>query len=239
MLSILDLFTLDRPTLKVDDIVNELEITVPTCYRYLKQLSDVGLLAKLDSGEYIVGPKIIKLDRFIRLTTPTIVTATPIMKELNEFTGCAVLLSNIYNDEVINIHVESNSETSQHITYSRGVPHPLFVGSTSKIIYAYLPNSRLKRMFNEYRAEIKAANLGDTFQIFYHNLNKIRKAGYCISRGELDDNLSGIAAPIFYKEQIIGSLTLVYPSAREMVFNIDRLIELVCTAAENISLQSN
>lgn len=238
MLSILDLFSLQRPVLTFDDIINELEITVPTCYRYLKELSDVGLLAKLEGGEYIVGPKIIRLDCFIRLTTPTIVAGAPIMKELSDFTGCTVLLSNIYNDEVLNIHVESTSG-APYFTYNRGVPHPLFKGSTSKIIFANLPKTRLQKMFDDYREEIKAANLGDTFQIFYHNMIKIKKTGYNISKGELDEHVSGIAAPIFHKNQIVGSLTLIYPTARENVYNTEKLVELVCKAADNISSQSS
>lgn len=238
MLSILDLFSLERPTLKLEDIVLELNITIPTCYRYLKELSDVGLLAKLEGGEYIVGPKIIRLDHFIRSTTPTIVAAAPIMKDLSDFTGCTVLLSNIYNDEVLNVHVESNVDAS-FLTYNRGVPHPLFRGATSKIIFANLPKSRLQKMYDDYKSQIKAAKLGETFQIFYHNMTKIKKMGYCISKGELDENVSGIAAPIFYKNQVNGSITLVYPSARENVYNIERLIELVCNAAESITLQSN
>lgn len=237
MLSILDLFSIKRPTLTLDDIVSELNITVPTCYRYLKELCDVGLLAKIDGGEYIVGPKIIKLDHFIRSTTPTIVIATPIMKELSEYTGCTVLLSHIYNDEVINVHVESNYDEPL-LTYNRGVPHPLFRGATSKIIIANLPKARLQKLYEDYKTHIKNEKLGDTFHIFYHNLLKIKKAGYCISKGELDSQITGIAAPVFHKNLVNGSITLVYPSTRENVYNKDHLIELICNAAESISLQS-
>lgn len=238
MLSILDLYSLQRPRLKLDDIITELNITVPTCYRYLKELCDVGLLARTEDGEYIVGPKIIKLDHFIRSTTPTIVIAAPIMKELCESTGCTILLSNIYNDEVINIHVESTVDTTSLITYNRGVPHPIFKGATAKIILAFLSKSKLNKLFDENKQVIKDAGLGDSFQIFYYNMSKIRKVGYCISKGQLDPNLSGIAAPIFYNSQIIGSLTLVYPTPRESVYNIEKLIELVCSASEKISHSS-
>lgn len=237
MLSILDLFDEERPTVYFDDIIKELNISVPTGYRYLKELCDSGLLAKSAGTSYIIGPKIIKLDRQIRTTDPIIATGKYIMKELVEITGCEVYLSNIYNDEILNVHSELPTEQTV-VSYSRGKPHPIYLGATSKIIIAHLSKARLTKIYNDYKEEICQAGLGKDWKEFQTNLNEWRKNGYCMTHGELTEGITGISAPVFFHEQIIGSLTLILPTSRIEVFNVEKLIALLKDAAEKISITS-
>lgn len=237
MLSILDLFNEERSTVHFDEIIKELNVSVPTGYRYLKELCDSGLLAKTAGSSYIIGPKIIKLDRQIRTTDPIITKAKDIMKKLVEVSGCEVYLSNIYNDEILNVHSESPTEKT-YASYSRGKPHPIYLGATSKIILAHLSKARLKKIYDEYKKEITETGLGENWKEFQSKLNEWKKNGYCVTHGELTKGVTGIAAPVFYNEQIIGSLTLIVPSSRLDVFNVDKLIELVKEAAATISIKS-
>lgn len=237
MLSILDLFHEERSIVYFDEIIQELNISVPTGYRYLKELCDSGLLAKAAGSSYIIGPKIIKLDRQIRTTDPIIATGKNIMRELVEITGCEVYLSNIYNDEILNVHSELPTEKTV-VSYSRGKPHPIYLGATSKIIIAHLSKARLTKIYKDYKEEIRELGLGEDLKEFQANLNEWRKNGYCITHGELTEGVSGISAPVFYHEQIIGSLTLILPTSRIDVFNIEKLIKLLTDAAHKISLTS-
>lgn len=236
MLSILDLFTEEQSTIYLDEIVRTLNVSVPTGYRYLKELCDAGLLAKIDGGGYIIGPKIIKLDRQIRATDPVISAGKPVMKKLVQKTGCEVLLSNIYNEEVLNVHVEAPTIINTTISYNRGRPHPIYKGATAKVILPYLSRNRLSTLYKENKEKIAEEGLGESWKEFLANLGEWKKQGYCITHGELDKENSGIAAPIFYQDQIIGSLTLVLPTNRFEVYNVDKLIELVKDAANEISL---
>lgn len=235
MLAILDLFTEEKNKWHIDAIIEEMDFSVPTAYRYIKTLIDAGLLAKVNSSEYIIGPKIIKLDYQIRISDPYIVKGESIMQSLQELTSCQVLLSNIFDTEVINVHAVSPNNWKERVTYARGVPHPLLKGSTSKIIYAYLSRAKLLKLYNDNRENSELENLSESTKDFLASMSHIKKQGYCISHGELDSNLTGIAAPIFSDNIIKGSLTLVVPTQRLEVYNLDRLITYVTEAASQLS----
>lgn len=235
MLAILDLFTEEKPIWTAEEITNEFDFSVPTGYRYVKELSTAGLLARVKGGSYVIGPKIIKLDRQVRISDPIIKIGQPIMENLVNLTGCEVLLSNVFNEEILVVHTEAPDNKQMNISYSRGIPHPLFKSSTSKIIVANLQRNDLIKLFESRRDEIAEAGLGGDWEEFKKAISKIRRDGYCISHGELDAGLSAIAAPIFSNNQIKGSLSLVLPTARFSVFNTDKLIEIVKEAANLIS----
>lgn len=237
MLLILDMFTHDKVTISLEEVIQLLNISVPTGYRYLKELCDVGLLAKSESNSYILGPKIIKLDYQIRTTDPVIKLGKPILKELMHLTGGEVLLSTIYNDEIINIYSERSSEFKYELTYSRGNPHPIFKGATSKIITAYLPKNKLKNLFEKNRQKILSEIPNFNFEQFQEELATYKKQGYVISHGQLDENFVGVAAPIFVNNQIQGAITLVLPSHRLAVYNQESLVQFVTLSSTKLTQQ--
>lgn len=81
-LSVLKLFTLDRPVWTAEEIAKTLDVSMSTAYRYVLALEDVGLVATASAGRYILGPAIIQLDRQIQLTDPLLRTARPVMDKI-------------------------------------------------------------------------------------------------------------------------------------------------------------
>lgn len=237
MLLILDMFTPEKVTVTLEDVINLLNISIPTGYRYLRELCEVGLLAKSEANSYILGPKIIKLDYQIRNSDPIIKLGKPLLKELMHLTGGEVLLSTIYNDEIINIYSERSSEFKYELTYSRGNPHPIFKGATSKIITAYLPKNNLKKLFKKHKQVILNEIPDFDFEDFQKKLSKIKKQGYVISNGELDENFLGISAPIFLNKNVQGAITLVLPNHRLAVYNQDSLVQFVTLSAHRLTEQ--
>lgn len=235
MLAILDLFTEEKPSWTAEEISNECHFSVPTGYRYVKELSNAGLLARVKGGSYVIGPKIIKLDRQIRISDPIIKIGKPFMESLVQLTGCDILLSNIYNEEILVIHTETPENKSLNLSFSRGKPHPLFKSATSKSIVANLQRNDLIKLFDFYQSEISDSGLGNNWDEFKRNLSQIRRQGYCISHGELDAGISAIASPIFINNQVNGSLSLVMPTDRLSVFNTEKLIEMVKESANRIT----
>ena len=69
-LRILDLFMEGRISVHVDDVVKMLASSKATAYRYLGFLCDAGLLSPTSGGTYVLGPRIIELDRLMRISDP-------------------------------------------------------------------------------------------------------------------------------------------------------------------------
>jgi DNA-binding IclR family transcriptional regulator len=235
MLAVLDLFTAAQPVWTAEDMIAKLGTSRPTGYRYVRELVAVGLLMRLTGGLYHLGPRIIELDHQIRATDPVLHAGAPIMKALADRTGCHVLLSNIYGEQVLNVHHEPGIEPLT-ITFARGVPLPIFRGATSKAILAFLPRNRLKRLYERHAAGIAAAALGRSWDEFREALAAIRRAGVAQSSGELDPQNVGTAAPVFAADgEVLGSLTLVTLDKRWALLDQPRVIALLRDGAQRIS----
>jgi DNA-binding IclR family transcriptional regulator len=136
---------------------------------------------------------------------------------------------------VLNVHHEPGIEPLR-IKFARGVPLPLFRGSTSKAILAFLPRSRLKRIYDRHAAEIAAANFGQTWDEFRQALAAIRRQGVAYSSGELDPPNVGTAAPVFAADgEVLGSLTFVTLDKRWALLDRDQVIALLREGARQIT----
>src|SRR5580704_16272660 len=74
MLQVLTLFNASEPLLTADEIMQRLDYTRPTTYRYIRELCAAGLLGRFANG-YALGPRVIELDYIIRQADPVLKVA--------------------------------------------------------------------------------------------------------------------------------------------------------------------
>jgi DNA-binding IclR family transcriptional regulator len=231
LLSLLQLYTLQKPHWTVEEAAREIGVSVSTAYRYFRNLCKVGLLDSFDGGKYILGPAIIEYDRLIRNTDPLIKVGQPVMRRLIVRSGGAgiALLCRIYRNRVMCVHQEDNAPTGAAVSFERGRPISMFRGASSKIIFANLPSRSVRSLFSKFPTEIAEAGYGADWQAVKDNLRRLRKAGVCVTYGEVDANRVGIAAPVFGPDQnVLGSISLVIQrkeATPETVANVSALVE--------------
>lgn len=214
MLAILDLFAETRPVWSVDDIAVHFSYTRSTAYRYVRELADAGLLTQAETARYSLGPRILHLDRQLRVSDPLLRALHALEPKLPRWSAQQVwLLCRLYRDTVTCIH--QVGELHQGVSFSRGYPMPLFRGATSKAILAFLPERQYTRLYLDNPELVKDAGLGADWTEFKSSLRQIRQNGYAVSVGEVDTDVFGIAAPVFGGgRKVIGSLSLVRPAKR-------------------------
>ena len=235
LVSVLRLFTLERPAWTVEEAAGALQVSASSAYRYFAVLTEAGLLATITSGRYTLGPAIIQYDRQIQLTDPLLRVAKPVMDDIMRFApaGSTVLLCRIFRETVLCVHEVAEAHRQTRVSYERGRPMPLFKGATSKIILAYLPSRDLRRLYETHRAQIGAAKLGDAWEAFRNSMTRMRKAGHAVTHAELDPGRVGIAVPILDDHRrVLGSLSYVIPASEER--SIARLASLAATGAREI-----
>ncbi|MBT2792100.1 IclR family transcriptional regulator [Paraburkholderia strydomiana] len=231
MLSILDVFSSSEMSMTAEAIAEQMGFTRTTCYRYVKELTSVGLLVNTN-GAYTLGPRIIHLDYSMRQSDPMLKAAESVVQQLVHITGGNGLISTLYDEQVINVLQETGAE-DLHLGFSRGRLMPLFQGASSKVIVASMSRSRLKRMHERHPHQLGEF---EDWMAFWRHCQHIAETGYCISRGELDPGYVGIAAPIRAASggEINSSISLIFREEHFRLFNEETLGQTLLSAAVRI-----
>lgn len=208
MIVILDLFEGERLEWTLEDMQARLGYTRSTLYRYLKVLTDTGLLTSLPDVGYTLGPRITELDYSMRRRDPMIIASRPFMSEMvQEFSGIA-LLCRRYRDRVLCVYQERGT-ASFRSNYERGLARSLFRGAASRIILANLPSAQVRRIYESDPQRVQNAGLGGTINELRANLRAIRQAGFDQTESQVTRGVTGVAAPIFdRRNNVLGSIGL-------------------------------
>ena len=237
MLSILNLFTEETSFITQDDIIGSLGCSRATAYRYLKSLSTAGLIGPVHGSAYMVGSRIIELDRLVRLHDPILLAARGVMEELARRDMTNVMLCCYYGDKVMCADTEW-PDPSYKSSYERGRPMPMFLGATAKAILAHLTPYQQRNLMLWHPSEIAAAGLGQNWDEFRANMRRLRRDKVVVSYGEIDTGLIGIGAPIFsIEKKVLGSLVIIVPNGAASKARLEKLKQAALEAAEKITLR--
>lgn len=231
ILQVLDILEGSSSGLMFDEIHARLDAPRSTLYRYLKALSDAGLIASLPNTGYSLGPRIAELDYKMRTTDPLIVVSRPVMAELVQSTPAVALLCRLYRNNVLCIHQESHPNAMRS-NYERGRSRPLLRGAASRVILAYLAPRTIARLYEEQPDEFRKADLVGSLAEVRAGLKQIRQRGWESVEGQVTPGATGIAAPILDSgDAVIGSLSLTMGRVRMEEADVQRIAERVSFCA--------
>ncbi|WP_406020670.1 IclR family transcriptional regulator [Nocardioides sp. NBC_00850] len=235
MLQVLDLFSESEPVWSTASIIDALEASRSTGYRYIKTLHDAGLLNAVRNGYYALGPRIIEMDLQMRLTDPLLLASEGVLDELVDKIGHSALLCTAFRDSVLCVG-ESRAPLSPENRFSRGQRRPLFQGAVSKVILAYLPHHRLKAIYPQQCKEIESAGLGSTWSEFRTSLGRIKRDGYALTVGEFNPGVYSVAAPILTDQRTaLGSVGVAWDENERRDVDVEHAVLAVRGAATTIS----
>lgn len=235
MLNILELFTETEPVWSTAALIEAIETSRSTGYRYIKTLHDAGLLTTVRNGYYSLGPRIIEMDLQIRQTDPLLLASHGVLEDLVAKIGHSALLCTAFRDSVLCIG-ECRAPQSPENRFSRGQRRPMFQGAVSKVILAHLPHHRLKAIYPRYSAEIENAGLGSTWSVFRKTLGEIKKDGYILTMGEFNPGVYGVAAPILTDQKTaVGSVGVAWDEKARRDVEVPQAVLAVKQAAKTIS----
>lgn len=232
--AVLNLFGEDRAALTVQQMADALDVPASTLYRTVRELVASNFLAPAADAHYRLGTAFLRFDRLIRLTDPLMTVGARILADLTRRAGidCVGLISSLYGNEVMCISDMWSGAPTFRSSYERGRPMPLTRGATSKVILAGLPARRLRKLLEDMPEPPSGGR--DAFRA---QLQKIRRQGYCVSHGEIDSGLFGIAAPIVAPDgQVTSSLSLVAESAALTPAREAELVPRIVAAARSLGL---
>jgi DNA-binding IclR family transcriptional regulator len=208
MLGLLDLFTVERPVWSSEELIAHLAAPASTCYRYLKALHSTGYLARVANGSYVLGPRIMELDRVSRRSDPVYVAGSAVAQRLALETGHSSLLCMLFSDSLMCVQQSRGRDVPDRL-FDRGQRRPLLAGASAKCVVAQLPMHQLRILYARQRDAVGMLGLGMDWEEFKAELRKIRQAGYSMTVGDYNAGIVSVAAPVFNRAgEVLGSLAL-------------------------------
>ena len=235
LIGILDLFEDDDAALTAEQMHVLLGYSRSTLYRYLKVLTDSGLLSSFHSAGYSLGPRVAELDYRMRMRDPLIAAAKPVMLGLTKEFACIALLCRRYKDKVLCVHQEASTDAFTS-NYERGRARSLTRGSASRVILANLAAPQIRKLYERYSAEFASAGSGRTLAEVRSTMRRIRDRGFEVASEELTPGVTGIGVAIFdSRALVIGSINLTIGQVGMSESHINYIASRVVAGVETIS----
>lgn len=224
----------------VSALARKLREPKTTVHRSLQTLHAAGWIRSLEQSSdhgrqrlWMLSPKLLSLGQ--RAGHPRLRdTALPIMEELRNKTRETIHLM-VPQERVVVLIERLDSPQPLRIVRPLGGRSLLHIASNGKAVLAHLNEAEQEA----YLARPLKASTPNTITdsgALREELERVRKNGYAVSLGELDEGVRAVAAPILAAGRVpIGSISISCPAQRLPDDRIARYGAMVRRAAEEIS----
>jgi IclR family transcriptional regulator, acetate operon repressor len=219
-------------------IADELGLPRPTIYRLLATLEAVGMVERNVDGAWFTGHELLRLGRSADQSRALLATAQPTMQELVSRTGETAMLAvplGGFDAEVISqVDAPNLLAMAQWV----GRPIPPHASAACKILLADLEPEVRSRYTAALPLTAFTAHTITDHQRFERELDHVARRGYAETIDELEDGLSGIAAPIRRPDRTcIGFIGIYGPTARVCGPTHEQMTAAVLEAASKLAAE--
>lgn len=207
-LQVLQQFRRPGESLTVTNIATALGLHRSTASRLVSTLEVRGFLERAAGEGMRLGPEAARLGRVALAGRDLPALAEPIMDRLAARTGEAVTLGVPGGEQVLTV-AEAHSK---HFISSRnwvGVQTPGHCTADGKVLLAFgaiaLPSGPLERLTTRTVVDREA---------LMRDLAEVRRRGFAVARGELEDGLHGVAVPVRDARSCVAALCVSGPEYR-------------------------
>lgn len=232
--AILNCFSLDSNNLTLKEISETINLSTSTTSRLLNSLTVINFLSRNNKDKtYQLGPQLYHYGFLAKDNISVVKYAYPLMKKLRDKIKEAVTLYVLEeNYRVCYEHIESL--LTMKCVVRVGDRFPLWAGASGKCLLAYSGKSVVEREIKK-AYPITSTTITDE-NMFFEELEKIRKQGYAISHGEREEGITSMAMPIFEPpHRILSCLSVAGPTMRFNDKNVEELVPDIKEICSQIS----
>ena len=214
-LEILALFTTERPSLNLTEIVTATRLTKSTAFRMLSTLELLGYLERdPETRHYHPGLKVLQLGFTALNSLELAQIAQPYLKSLSEATGETTNMSIRDGAEIIYV---ARFATRQIIgvNVQRGSRAPAYCTSMGKAQLIDLSRQELLDLLGEGPYPRLTPNTIINLEDMLAELERIRRQGYSVNDEELAIGLRSVAAPVrAARGKLVAAINISVPGSR-------------------------
>jgi DNA-binding IclR family transcriptional regulator len=233
--TILTLFTPDHAEWSAPDVAAALRLPRSTTYRLLSRVAAAGFLdVDAENGRYRLGIRLAALGMLAQRSTSLQRAAFPELQQLATFTHETATLMVRGHQEGITIDVVDSVQPLM-VPGLLGGHLPLHASAGGKVLLAWMPHAESDVVLRRVLSVHTAATITDV-TLLRSELERIRRDGYAMVRGEWVAEVFGAAAPVRnYTGAVVGAVTVGGPRSRVTDVRMHELADAVMGAADRVS----
>jgi len=214
-LDILLMFSDEQLVVSGHAVAERLGVARSTAYRYLQSLVNSRFLEEAPGGGFRLGLRVLEIARLARRSFGLSEVAVPAMAALAEDVHETVLLTRRTGNLVVCVDMAEAGTRAVRISYERGTTLPLNAGAAALVLLAWLPPEEARQLLDSTDLHRFTSATLTSVDILMKRLDHIRRGGYSVTRGELDPDVVGIAAPIRdERQQVVAAVSIAGLSSR-------------------------
>lgn len=229
--AILDSFLDGRSEQTHGEITRATGFAPATVYRLLAELVGWGALERTGRGRYRIGLRLWQLGSQAPGGRELRDVALPYLQDLLQVTHEVVHL--VVLDEGRALYLEKLEAHPDVVVTSRvGKRLPLHATGPGKVLLAHAPAECVDDVVDAGLDRCASGTITDPARLRVV-LAEIRRTGFCLSRDEMTEGASSVAAPVHGPgEEVIAAISVVVPSSTP---NLSPLVPVVRMAALGVS----
>ncbi|MEZ5913542.1 MAG: IclR family transcriptional regulator [Paracoccaceae bacterium] len=203
-----------------------------TIYRNVASLVDCGFVEVSDCGSrYVLGMRFVKIALTGKSDLHVINAVSAMMQKTVKHLGETGFLARYRGGRVDLIHIETPADPSMSYIYPGLGPRPAHACSSAKAIAAFITPELREDLLETQPMRFNQNTLTDP-RLIERELNQVRRYGYAICDGEIDEGVSSVAVPINVDRLgAIFSMGVVGPSNRIKPVVQNRILPVLAAEA--------
>jgi len=222
-----------KPNIGVTELAKKTGVTKSRAFRLLHTMEQRKIIKRTSESTYGLGEAMLVLGITASTQTDVIRLATPILEELCQRVNETVQLRIVDGLDALCIaKAEPSRDLRVHANVGRR--RPLYAGSP-KCLLAFQPQEFIDRCV-PLKPPALTAQTPKSRAAILEELTKIRRQGYCVSRGEVSDHQVSCAAPVFALDNsVVATIHVVAPAFRIRESELEHIIRIATSAAQRLS----
>ncbi|HKQ42665.1 MAG TPA: IclR family transcriptional regulator [Pseudonocardia sp.] len=231
MLAVLGSFSHTQPVQSLSEIQRAAGLASATTHRIVSELVEWGALERVSWGRYRVGMRLWQLGSLAPQARELRDVALPYLQDLLDVTHEVVHL--VVFDEGRALFIERLMSRPEVHTRSRVARRlPLHATGPGKVLLAFSDPAMIDEVIAGGLPRVARGTITDPEQL-RRALDTICTTGYCLSRDEMTDGASSVAAPVRGATgAVIAAISVVVPTGQR---DLLALVPAVRIAAAGIS----
>lgn len=213
--AVLDLFTTEAPEHGVSDVARALRMPKSRAHALLTSLAAGGLLRRTEDRRYRLGWRILDMHHVLTETTDFKAQARAVMAHVQAQSSQVVHLATLDGGQIRYVD-KLEAQGAPRVEASRvGGRLPAHCTAVGKVLLAQLPAPEIEEIVDCQGLQRFTARTIVTPGALAAELEEVRRQGFARDRGEVEEQLACLAAPIYDTTgRAIAAISISAPAAR-------------------------